>query len=67
MRGSHGKMVDACIPRGDHAKSAVLKELKIRICDGGRARYAFSTLSPALVSTVEKSSLATGKVSSYQR
>ena len=60
-----GKMVDACIPHGDHAKSVVLKELKIRIRDVGRARYAFSTPGSALVSTVKKSPLATGKVSSY--
>ena len=62
-----GKMVDVCISHGDHAKSAVLKELKIRICNGGRARYKFSTPGPALASTVEKSPLATGKVSSYRR
>ena len=58
-------MVDTCNPRGDHAKSAVLKELKIRICDGGRARYAFSTLGPALVSTVKKSPLTLNKVGTY--
>ena len=61
-----GKMVDTCNPRGDHAKSAVLKELKIRICDGGRAQYMFSTLGRAPASRVEKSPLTIGKVSSYR-
>ena len=61
------KMVDLCIPRGDHAEYAVLKELKIKICDGGRAQYAFSCPGLALASTVKKSPLATGKVSFYRR
>ena len=61
------RWLEACIPRSNHAESAVLKELKIRIHDGGRAQYAFSTLRPALASTVKKSPLATSKVSTYRR